>query len=352
MEQAEIAANPDELFQGIQNELEHSKNSYSEVTLMLEQSRAEISKLTQRNAAITVHLQQIHEQFETIPRADIRMTYDAALDAQHRLLIMRGQLEKLQADQASLLHYTTFLDNILLSLKEINSGNNPGIVNSTSSMMEMQIVAQEVERQRLSRQMHDGPAQTLSNFIVQADIAARYLDLDPVKAKEELNNLKLSAMATFKKVRDFIFELRPMMLDDLGLFPTIDRYAQSCKDQYGIDINLTVNGKEKRLDSFIEVFIFRTLQELIGNAARHNLDSLNRIIIKIQVHVDDTNIRVSVSDNGKGFDPQSLFKERGIGLKLIRERLDMLGGSLEINTTPGQGCRVSFQIPVITSMAA
>jgi len=80
----------------LQEELDHARRSLSEVKLMLEQSTAELNKLTQRNAAITSHLQQVQQQFDSVPRSDIQMTYNAALDAQQRLLVMRGQLEKLQ----------------------------------------------------------------------------------------------------------------------------------------------------------------------------------------------------------------------------------------------------------------
>jgi two-component system sensor histidine kinase DegS len=346
MEQAVNTARLDDLSQTIQSELEETKKSLSEVALMLEHSQSEIEKLTQKNAAVTIKVQHIREQFETIPSAEILTTYDSALDAQYRLLVMRSQLEKLQADKTNLLRFSALLEKIYPSLNENASANFSKTGKSPASMMEMLIETQEAERQRLSRQMHDGPAQTLSNFIVQADITARYLDMDPQKAKEELNNLKASAMSTFKKVRDFIFELRPMMLDDLGLFPTVNRYVQSCKDQYGIDVNLSINGQERRLDSYIEVFIFRTLQELIGNAARHNLDNPNRIMVQIQINIEEKRILVSVNDNGKGFDPTSSPAEGGIGIKLIRERLDMLGGSLEIESSFGQGCRVNFQLPL------
>ena len=103
----------------------------------------------------------------------------------------------------------------------------------------MLVNVQEAERQRLSRQMHDGPAQALSNFILQTEIAMRLLDVDPVQARSELGNLKVAAMSTFQKVRNFIFELRPMMLDDLGLAPTIRRYADMFKEQAGVEVSVT-----------------------------------------------------------------------------------------------------------------
>ena len=170
----------------------------------------------------------------------------------------------------------------------------------------MIVTAQEAERQRLSRQMHDGPAQALSNFILQTEIAMRLLDVDPAQAKDELGNLKTSAMGTFQKVRNFIFELRPMMLDDLGLIPTLRRYADAFKEQAGLDVSVTVTGTERRLEPYLEVMVFRAVQELLGNASRHSQATL----VKVQVDLGNDLIRVSVDDNGKGFDPETLKKQQ------------------------------------------
>jgi two-component system sensor histidine kinase DegS len=193
--------------------------------------------------------------------------------------------------------------------------------------------------------MHDGPAQTVSNFIVQTEIAARLFESDQSRAKEELNLLKTAAMTTFQKVRVFIFELRPMMLDDLGLFPTIKRYIDSFREQSGLDISLTIKGQERRLEPYLEVMIFRSLQELLGNASRHNLDSATKIQISVQIFIEADVVRLSVSDNGKGFAHETLADKGGIGLNLIRERVEMLGGQTEIDAAVGQGCKVTFQIP-------
>jgi two-component system, NarL family, sensor histidine kinase DegS len=333
----------------LQDELNQAKRSLSEVRLMLEQSQAELNKLTQRNAAITGHLQQIQQQFESVPRSDIQMTFNAALDAQQRLLVMRGQLEKLQNDQAHLEKIISVYErtqSYLDSQGAVGGGKN---AKGAPAVLEMLIDAQESERQRLSRQMHDGPVQALSNFIFQTEIVSRYFDLDVNKAKEELNTLRTSAMTTFQNIRDFILELRPMMLDDLGLLPTIKRYVDSYKDQSGMDISLNITGQEQRFDQYLEVMIFRAVQELVGNAVRHNPDRTGKVKIKVQIsvgnNVGNNVIRVNVSDNGKGFPPETLTAGGGIGLKLIRERVEMLGGSIDIESSVGQGCHVSFQVP-------
>src|SRR5512139_1061088 len=226
-------------------ELEETKRALHEVTLMIEQSQGELSKLAQRNAAITSHLQQLQKQAGQQSVEDIRMAYDSALDAQQRLFVMRGQLEKLQSDKRHLEKYMRVLEHTGPKAENpvaLLPAGGKGPMDS----IEMIVNAQEAERQRLSRQMHDGPAQALSNFILQTEIAMRLLDADPARAKDELGNLKIAAMNTFQKVRNFIFELRPMMLDDLGLVPTIRKYVDAFKEQTGLEVNLNVAGNDRR----------------------------------------------------------------------------------------------------------
>ena len=331
----------------MQSNLEKGRGNLKEVNLMLEQSQGEMTKLTQRNAAISGHLQQLQSQGDSASISELQMAYKSAMEAQQRLLVMRGQIEKLQAEKVSLAKLVGVLEKFQQVLSESADGSGSSKRSGdTKNMLEVLIKAQESERLRLSRHMHDGPAQTLSNFIVQAEIAARLLEIDPSRAKDELSNLKAAAMTAFQKVRTFIFELRPMMLDDLGLIPTLKRYVESFKEQTGQEVGLTIKGKERRLESFLEVLIFRALQELMGNAVRHNASQAGKVQINAQLVLNSDLIRVAVSDNGKGFDPNQIANSEGMGLKLIRERLEMLGGTLEINSAPGKGCRIVLQAPV------
>lgn len=324
-------------------ELQETQRALRETTLMIEQSQGEVSKLSQRNAAITSHLQQVQNQIGSTPVEEIRMAYDSALDAQQRLFVMRGQLEKLQSDKSHYERYQSALEQMQnggTGDTALLSSQSAGAPKGTLASVEMLINAQEAERQRLSRQMHDGPAQALSNFILQTEIAMRLLDVDPIQARDELGNLKVSAMGTFQKVRNFIFELRPMMLDDLGLIPTIRRYADTFKEQTGLEVNVTISGSERRLESYLEVMVFRAIQELLGNVARHSQATL----IKVNVDLTDDLIRVGVDDNGKGFDIDSI-QGQNLGLKLIRERTEMLGGTFEVDSATGKGTRVMFSLP-------
>ena len=229
----------------LKKELDDATKALREITLMIEQSQGELSKLTQRNAAITTHLQQVQGQMDTLSPEEVRNAYDSALDAQQRLFVMRGQLEKLQAEKTHLERLQTVLSNTGVSPVGSDTSGTSSSDKSTLASVEMLVNAQETERQRLSRQMHDGPAQALSNFILQTEIAMRLFDVDAGQAKDELNSLKASAMGTFQKVRNFIFELRPMMLDDLGLVPTVRRYADAFKEQTSLDVNVTVTGNAR-----------------------------------------------------------------------------------------------------------
>jgi two-component system sensor histidine kinase DegS len=325
-------------------ELDQRRREMNEIALMIDQSQLEVNKLAQRNASINAHLQQIQSQFDTLPRPDIRMAYDSALDAQQRLFVMRGQLEKLQSDRVHLNEHIALMEKILQAFE----GGAPMESSSRSTSpigrtVEMMIQAQESERQRLSRQMHDGPAQALSNFILQTEIAMRLFDVDAARAKNELENLKIAATTTFRKVRDFIFELRPMMLDDLGLIPTLKRYVDAFKDQAGMDVRLLMTGKDRRLESYEEVMVFRAIQELLHNASRHSSASS----VKVGIDMGESEIKVSVDDDGKGFPTELLEEASGMGLKVIRDRVEMMNGHMEIDSVVGQGTRISLQIPAL-----
>src|SRR5574341_698584 len=347
MPQAVPAPSPvDELMEQTQAELEQTERDLKEIKMMVAQSRSEVEKLTQRNTQVTTHLRQIQSQFDTIPRPDIKAAYEAASDAQQRLFTMRGQLEKLQSDQANLQRLADHLQRTLAALQGGGLSGVAGVGGLDAKPMIVRVVeAQEAERQRLSRQIHDGPAQALSNFILQAEIAARLFDKDAELARAELAKLSSAASTTLQKVRDFIFDLRPMMLDDLGLVPTVKRYVDAYKEKSGIQTSLTITGAERRLEPVREIMVFRGLQEVLGNARNHAQASQ----VRVSFDMDDNRVRVVVEDSGKGFDVEAALsggQQKTIGLASLKERTELLGGRLEIESQPGQGTRIVMEMPV------
>lgn len=325
-------------------ELATLQRQAKEIGLLVAQSQGEVDKLAQRNTSAAGELHQLQAHFDTVPREDIKASYEKAMDTQQRLFTMRGQLEKLQADQAHLKNYGAFAERTI-GLLEGGAKPLPGSAAPEAAIgIEEIIEAQEEERRKISRLIHDGPAQSLANFILQIEIALRLFTVDQEQARQELVALKTSANATFATVRDFIFDLRPMMLDDLGLVPTVRRYSDAFKDKTGLALTVVVTGSERRVESHREVLIFRAAQTLLGNIRDH----AQATQAKVSLDMDAAQIRVSVEDNGRGFDREAVLSEAAPerGLKRLAKRIQQVGGSLEIESTPGSGTRIAFAIPV------
>ncbi|MBL6983080.1 MAG: sensor histidine kinase, partial [Anaerolineales bacterium] len=302
----------------------------------------EVGKLAERNASEVSRLQKVQNQSDALLPLEVRQAYDGALEAQQRLFLMRGQVDKLNSDKKNLENLVSTLVSVTELLGDSSQIPKGGADKETFSMIEAIIQAQEAERQRMSRQMHDGPAQALSNFILQSEIAMRLFDVDQDQAREELVSLKMAATSAFQQVRNFVFELRPMMLDDLGLIPTLKRYSEAFKDQTAVEVELKISGLERRLESYIEVIIFRSLQDLLGFAHREGAATK----ITISMNIGENNVKISMDDNGKGFDVEEVFKGSGISIKAIKDRIEMLGGFMEVESTGGNGGYYNFQIPV------
>ncbi len=336
----------EDIQQDVDSELENIQRELKEISLLVSQSRAEVDKLAQRNAQLAGQLRALNANLENVPRADIKALYDNAQDAQQRLFAMRGQLEKLQSDQSNLERLgrqLTQLRGALDTWITQRAGKNSMGVNGQLVLSRV-IEAQEGERLRLSRQLHDEPAQALSNFVLQSEIAMRLFEKDPNLARTELASMKTAANSTLQKIRNFIFDLRPMMLDDLGLVPTIKRYVDAFKEKTGIPTTLQLSGTERRLESMREVMLFRGVQELLSNARNH----AQATAITVDFDCDEERVRIQVEDNGLGFDPEVALsgESRAIGLAALKERLEVLSGSLTLESQSGQGARVTMELPV------
>ena len=333
-------------------EYERIQKELKEVDILVKQSTTEVEKLAQRNAQLTNKLRGMEANIDTIPRQDIKEIYNAAQEAQMRLFMMRGQVEQLQSKQESMNQFSESLRKVLdisdaivsladgsdISKSDGGDGESSGIVKI--------INAQETERQRLANRLHDGPAQQMTNLILQAEICERLLDSDPTRARTELTELKQAVTNTFQKVREFIFDLRPMMLDDLGLNPTLKKSIEDYEQKSGLACNLTISGKDQRLPPHTEVTIFRVIQELLQNIRKH----AQATHIQISLDISNDKATVAVEDDGSGFyvaDAMAAAQQRKtIGLSTMQEQVDMLGGEFKIDSDLGRGTRVDFWIPI------
>jgi two-component system sensor histidine kinase DegS len=336
----------EQLLEGCSKEYEQTQRELKEVDLLIQQTTAEVERLAQRNTQATNRLRQVEATLDTVPREDIREAYTTVQDTQQRLFTMRGQLEKLQSDQRNMARYLDLLRSMLEVSDHAEYESQVSEEGESAQPLVVRIIeAQERERQRLSQQMHDGPAQSLTNLILQAEICERLFDADAERARAELANLKSAVAATFQRVKSFILNLRPMMLDDLGVVPTLRRYVDSFSDNSGVLTSLMVTGKERRLVPHKEVTIFRLVQELLNNAVEYSHASS----VQINLDVGDELVRVAVEDNGSGFELTDALVSPDadrLGLATMRERVEMLGGQIHFDSGLGRGTRVSFELSI------
>jgi two-component system, NarL family, sensor histidine kinase DegS len=329
-----------QLYEELQAELESARSELEETRMMLEQSRLELERLAQRSASVTARLRQVQAQVDVLPASEVKTAYEAALEAQQRLFVLRGRLDQLEAGESRLHRLVGWLER----LSPLVSAPQPATATQAAAAVEMAVQAQEAERARLAKQMHDEPAQALSNFILQTEIALRLFEMDPQKARVELEAVKTAASAAFQKVRGFIFELRPLMLDDLGLGATLSRYAETVREKTGADVQIACIGLEERLEPYLEVMLFRAVQELVDNALRHGGASQ----VRAKLEVTGGEVQLSVEDNGKGFDSSAAL-QKGSGLWMMGERVEKLGGSVNVSASDGQVSKISLRMPAVRS---
>ncbi|SDC11352.1 two-component system, NarL family, sensor histidine kinase DegS [Terribacillus halophilus] len=204
------------------------------------------------------------------------------------------------------------------------------------------IEAQEEERRRLSREMHDGPAQMLANILLRSELVDRtFRERSTDEALLEIQNMRKMVRSSLYEVRRIIYDLRPMALDDLGLLPTIKKYLANIEEFNNIHIDFTALKAEKRLDPKYEVALFRLTQEAVQNAVKHAEPST----IKVRLEVMQDLVVISIIDDGKGFDV-TVKKENSFGIIGMRERVEMLDGSITFHSEIGKGTRVLIKVPL------
>lgn len=205
------------------------------------------------------------------------------------------------------------------------------------------IEAQEEERKRLSREIHDGPAQMMANVMLRSDLIDRiFRERGTDEALKEIRELKSMVRNALYEVRRIIYDLRPMALDDLGLVPTLRKYLRTIEEyKQTTKIEFFTIREEKRLPSKLEVALFRLVQESVQNAIKHAEAS----VISVKIEINKSNTIAIIRDNGKGFDTHQK-KEGSFGLIGMKERVELLNGELTIDSRINSGTVVMISLPV------
>ncbi|HEY6252070.1 MAG TPA: GAF domain-containing protein [Candidatus Angelobacter sp.] len=215
-------------------------------------------------------------------------------------------------------------------------------------LMQDVISAEEEERRRVARELHDGTAQTLTSLLLRL----RALQHNPVakEFEQELDRLRCLTSDTLTDLRHILHGLYPSALDDFGLAPALERYATEAGKMAKVKVNFFSEGMANgRLPRTVEAAVYRAAQEAVNNAVKH-AQAKN---IQVFVKQERNGLRVAVSDDGVGFNLKDALKpaatEQRLGLAGMRHRMEMLGGSVDIETRAGGGTTVSLHIPKLDS---
>lgn len=201
----------------------------------------------------------------------------------------------------------------------------------------------EEERNRIASELHDSIGQGL--LLIKLRIQKIEQQLEMAKDSSEILELDGILESTIRELKTIIYNLRPKILDELGLGPAITSLVHLVSEQSGIKGSLNINKMNGRIDKKLELFTFRLAQETLNNIIKHS--DAQEFNLILQDNID--NLRLIVSDNGKGFDMNSLAGEHdlgGFGLLNMKERVESFGGDIKIDSTPGEGTVVIATIPI------
>ncbi len=343
--------------------LEHIrlKKELEEVRSETEALVAEVDSLAAEEKKARRWLAEVSKNFNKYAENDIKKAYEEAQDKQVRLARLRGRELLLRYKRDSMEQSLRRLDNMLSKAEGLASqlsvitnylsGNLKDLSGKIGEIQQIQqlgisiIKAQEEERHRVARDIHDGPAQLLANIVMRAEFIIKMMEMDQARVREELHALQEMVRQSLQDVRKIIFDLRPMVLDDLGLVPAVKRYVEDFQAQYRIPVELVVIGNPRRFSMAVEVALFRVIQECLNNIRKHA--RARQVMIKLEIL--KKKINASVKDDGLGFNAGEMMNgagRRGFGLLGMRERIQILKGEIHIQSAPGQGAIINVSVPV------
>lgn len=340
-------------------------NEYRRLQKELESVRAEtalavalVDDLEPKSRRARLHLLQVNRDFHRYSEQDIKDAYETAhrlmsnlTAARDREALLRQRRDELERALISISDLAEKADEVVSQVgvaMEYLLGNLEGATKmlagwkQKSEMATRVIKAQEEERKRVAREIHDGPAQSLANLVLRTEICERLLAQDIDEALKELGELKKTAKGSLTELRRIIFDLRPMALDDLGLVPALRRYLEDLRDRLGLPVELVILGEEVRLDLNQEVTLFRLAQEAVNNARKH----AQAKEIRVRLEFAPLAATLVVEDDGRGFIPSETGSLAGFGLLGMRERAELVDGDFEVTSAPGEGTRIRVRVPL------
>ncbi|ADM39516.1 two-component sensor histidine kinase DegS [Bacillus spizizenii ATCC 6633 = JCM 2499] len=350
---------------------EQSRQQYEQLVEELKQIKQQVYEVIELGDKLEVQtrharnrLSEVSRNFHRFSEEEIRNAYEKA----HKLQV---ELTMIQQREKQLRERRDDLERRLLGLQEIIERSESLVSQITVVLNYLNqdlrevgllladaqakqdfglsiIEAQEEERKRVSREIHDGPAQMLANVMMRSELIERiFRDRGAEDGFQEIKNLRQNVRNALYEVRRIIYDLRPMALDDLGLIPTLRKYLYTTEEYNGkVKIHFQCIGEteDKRLAPQFEVALFRLAQEAVSNALKHS--ESEEITVKVEITKDF--VILMIKDNGKGFDLKEAKekKNKSFGLLGMKERVDLLEGTMTIDSKIGLGTFIMIKVPL------
>lgn len=207
--------------------------------------------------------------------------------------------------------------------------------------------SQEEERKRIARELHDSIVQVLTNLVHKCEICMKIVDVDPIRSKLELEIMAKTIRNAIGEMRNIIYDLRPMSFDDLGLDITLERAVKSIDAETEMNVTLNIEGEKRELSGIVQLTIFRIIQECANNSIKYS----NGKNLNIKVEYKKQEVILEITDDGIGFNcienkNSDNNEHTGFGLNMMRERVDLLSGYIDIESSIGEGTIIRVNIPV------
>lgn len=262
----------------------------------------------------------------------------------HPLTKLRETMQRIQAGSTGLRAPLTGQDPEADQLAEAFNTMLETLADAARSRATQILMAQEQERKRIARELHDETSQVLTSLLISLKVLEETLPSEEARARvEETRSL---VHETLRAIRNLSIDLRPSALDDLGLLPALRWYIKEYQQKCQIEVEFAASSLKERLPSEIETALYRIVQEALTNTAKY----AKATSVRVSVAENEGSVSATISDNGQGFDAQTILKlpwqERGLGLAGMHERAALLDGSLIINTEPGKGTTIEARIPL------
>ncbi|MGE5702153.1 MAG: sensor histidine kinase [Clostridia bacterium] len=349
-----------EISENARRECGSMKYEIMEVRNEISKVITQVDKLDLAYRKAKSRLAQVSRHFHSYTEEDIHKAYEEANNIQIELTVSREREANLRRRRDELERRLRNLEETIVKAESLMSHIGVALTYLTGDlskigealetakqhqMMGLRIIqAQEEERKRVSREIHDGPAQSMANVVLRTEIVERMLKNERmIEAQLELHELKDMVRFSLADVRRIIFDLRPMALDDLGLVPTIQKYCQTFEERTNLNIEVVVFGKEQHLESSVKAALFRLIQECLNNTFKHAKAS--KVHVKVEFQYEQ--ILIVVKDDGVGFVVEEKSADgESFGILGMKERTQLLEGKMEIHSQPNKGTRVQFQIPI------